>query len=98
MMLEASALAKASGVRLPEDIVEVSLMKAQEFPPAAKTSFQRDFERQNKPDERDLFGGAILRLAERLNVPVPRTRSVVAVLAKKKPAHPDAAVRPGDGQ
>jgi 2-dehydropantoate 2-reductase len=98
MMMEASALAKASGVRLPHDIVEVSLLKAQDFPPAAKTSFQRDFERQDKPDERDLFGGAIIRIADRMNVPVPRTRAVFAGLAKKKPAQPNAAGRLGDGE
>ncbi len=98
MMMEASALATTSGVRLPDDIVEVSLRKAQDFPPAAKTSFQRDFERRDKPDERNLFGGAILRLADRLHVPVPRTRSVVAVLEKLKPAQPNSAVRPGDGE
>lgn len=86
IMMEASALARASGVRLPEDIVEQSLLKARDFPPAAKTSFQRDYERQDKPDERDLFGGAMLRMADRLNVEVPGTRAVCAVLAKKKPA------------
>ena len=91
IMMEASALAKASGVRLPDDIVEVSLLKAHDFPAAAKTSFQRDFERQDKLDERDLFGGAMIRLAERMNVVVPGTRAVCAILAKKKPVRPNAA-------
>lgn len=86
IMMEARALARASGVRLPEDIVEQSLLKARDFPPTAKTSFQRDYERQDKPDERDLFGGAMLRMADKLNVEVPGTRAVFAVLAKKKPA------------
>ena len=90
IMVEASAVAKASGVCLPDDIVEVSLLKAHDFPAAAKTSFQRDFERQDKLDERDLFGGAMIRLAERINVLVPGTRTVCAILAKKKPARPNA--------
>ena len=88
IMMEAGAVAKASGVHLPDDIVDVSLLKAHEFPAAAKTSFQRDFERSDKPDERDLFGGAMIRLAERTNVRVPVTRAVCAILAKKKPARP----------
>jgi len=90
IMMEASAVAKASGVRLPDDIVEVSLLKARDFPAAAKASFQRDFERQDKLDERDLFGGAMIRLAERMNVLLPGTRAVCAILAKKKPAQPSA--------
>jgi 2-dehydropantoate 2-reductase len=97
IMIEASALAKASGVRLPDDIIEVSLLKAQDFPPATKTSFQRDFERQDKLDERDLFGGTMIRMADRLNVAVPGTRAVFAVLARKKPAQPNVAGRHGGG-
>jgi len=97
IMMEASALARASGVRLPDDIVETSLLKAQDFPPAAKTSFQRDFERPDKLDERDLFGGAMIRMADRLNIDVPVTRVVVAVLAKRKPAQQNATVGHGGG-
>lgn len=86
IMMEVSALAKASGVRLADDIVEQSLLRARDFPPAARTSFQRDYERQDKLDERDLFGGAMLRMADKLNIDVPRTRAIFAVLAKNKPA------------
>ncbi len=85
IMTEASALARASGVRLPDDIVEKSLLKARDFPSTAKTSFQRDFERPDRLDERDLFGGAMLRLAERLSIEVPATRAVFAELIKRKP-------------
>ena len=85
IMMEASALARASGVPLPDDIVEKSLLKARDFPPTAKTSFQRDFERPDKLDERDLFGGAMIRMADRLNIEVPGTKAVFAVLATKKP-------------
>lgn len=97
IMMEASSLARASGVRLPDDIVEKSLLKAQDFPPAAKTSFQRDFERPDKLDERDLFGGAMIRMADRLNIDVPGTRAVVAVLTKNKPAQRNPAGRHGGG-
>lgn len=95
VMMESSNLARASGVRLPDDIVEKSLLRAHDFPAAAKTSFQRDFERPDRLDERDLFGGAMIRMADRLNIDVPRTRVVVEVLAKKKPAQWGAAVGHG---
>lgn len=98
IMMEASALAWAAGVRLPDDIVEKSLLKARDFPPSAKTSFQRDYERRDKFDERDLFGGAMLRMAQRLNVEVPETRAVFAVLEKKKPAQWSATGGHGGGR
>ncbi len=94
IMSEAAALASASGVRLPDNIIDVSLLKAHDFPPATKTSFQRDFERPDKPDERDLFAGAMIRIADRLGVEVPQTREVFAVLAKTKPVRPTTT----DGQ
>lgn len=93
IMMETSSLARASGVRLPDDIVEISIRRAQDFPPTAKTSFQRDFERPDKLDERDLFGGAMIRMADKLNLDVPGTRAVIAALARKKPAQRNPADR-----
>jgi len=52
-----------SAIRLPNDSAETALLKARSFPYEAKTSFQRDFEHADKKDERDLFAGAMLRLA-----------------------------------
>lgn len=97
IMTEANALARASGVRLPEDTVDQSLSKAKDFPPEAKTSFQRDFELPDKLDERDLFGGAMIRIAESLNIAVPRTREVVDILARRKPAQRNATLLRGSG-
>jgi 2-dehydropantoate 2-reductase len=86
VMMEAVCLAHGSGVSLPDDIVETSLVKARGFPHEAKTSFQRDYELLDKNDERDLFAGAIIRLAEELSIDVPRTRAVSTILERKKPA------------
>lgn len=97
IMREASALAQASGVRLADDIVEQSLWRARDFPPAAKTSFQRDYERPDKLDERDLFAGALLRMADKLNIAVPATRAVFAILAKNKPVPWNATDGHGEG-
>lgn len=86
IMSEAIALAKRSGVSLPEDIAESSFLKARTFPFEAKTSFQRDFERTDKNDERDLFAGAMIRMADNLGIEVPRTRAIATMLEKQKPA------------
>jgi 2-dehydropantoate 2-reductase len=86
VMTEVVALAELSGVALPKDIVDVSLSKARGFPYEAKTSFQRDFECINKMDERDLFAGTMLRMAENVGVEVPKTRKLAAILETRKPA------------
>jgi len=91
IMMEAVSLAKGSGVSLPEDIAEASLLKARSFPFEAKTSFQRDFERLDKNDERDLFAGSMIRMADKLGIDVPRTRVISTMLAKRKPTQPGTA-------
>lgn len=59
VMSEAASLARGLGVNLDKHIVETSFEKAHNFPPETKTSFQRDFELKNKPDERELFAKAL---------------------------------------
>ena len=85
IMMEAISLAKCSGVTLPEDIAESSLLKARSFPFEAKTSFQRDFERMDKSDERDLFAGAMIRIADYSGIAIPKTKEIAARLANLKP-------------
>lgn len=85
IMAEAIALARASGVSLPADVADVSLLKARGFPFEAKTSFQRDFERADKRDERDLFSGSMTRMGHELRIDVPRTEDVARMLAARKP-------------
>lgn len=63
-------LSKAENVNLNEDIIKVSYDKANNFPFETKTSFQRDFENKNKPDERELFGQAIIELGKKHGVNV----------------------------
>jgi 2-dehydropantoate 2-reductase len=87
IMQEAVALAKASGVSLPSDVVEASLSKAKSFPFETKTSFQRDFERIDKNDERDLFAGSVIRMGHALKIDVPRTKALAAILESRKPTH-----------
>lgn len=86
IMMEAISLAKGSGVLLPADIAEASLLKARSFPYEARTSFQRDYERLDRNDERNLFAGTMIRIADELGIAAPKTRTISTLLAKKKPA------------
>jgi 2-dehydropantoate 2-reductase len=76
IMEEIKTISEKLNISLPHDIVEKSLIKAKDFPFVAKTSFQRDVERKGKVNEGDLFGGTIIRLGDKLNVPVPATKEV----------------------
>lgn len=84
IMGEIAEIANKQGVRLPADIVQESFKKAKSFPYETKTSFQRDFEQKDKPDERDLFGDTIIRLGEALGVETPTSRLVNDKLWKLK--------------
>ena len=70
---EIAAIAAAKGIVLPPDAAAAAFEKGKVFPPATKTSFQRDLEVAGKPNEGDLFGGTILRLGRELGVPTPVT-------------------------
>lgn len=73
---ETAAVATAAGA--PVDPAEV-LGRYDAFPPATKSSMQRDAE-AGRPLELDAIGGALLRAAERHGVPVPVAAEVVADL------------------
>ncbi|HSX99095.1 MAG TPA: ketopantoate reductase C-terminal domain-containing protein, partial [Streptomyces sp.] len=73
---ETAAVSTAAGA--PVDPAE-TLRRYDAFPPATKSSMQRDAE-AGRPLELDAIGGALLRAAERHGVPVPVTAEVVADL------------------
>ena len=85
IMNEIAALSRKIGISLPETIIMDSYQKGHNFPYETKTSFQRDFEYMNKPDERDLFGGTILRLGKRFEIETPVTHELWEVLKHRKP-------------
>ena len=85
VMNEIFQLSQRMGIRLPETIVTDSYQKGHDFPYETKTSFQRDFEILNKPDERDLFGETIIRLGKRFGINTPVTRKLWDLLNKRKP-------------
>jgi 2-dehydropantoate 2-reductase len=85
IMQEITALAEKKGIPLPEDIIETTFAMAAKFPFDLKTSFQRDFEVPGKPDERDLFGGSIIRMGRELGVETRVTEEIYREIMRKKP-------------
>jgi len=85
VMEEILTIAKAKAIKLPENIILETLSKAEAFPHGTKTSFQRDFERPDRPDERDLFSGTIIRLGRFLGIQTPATEGLQRMLNAKKP-------------
>ena len=84
IMNEIYNISKSEGINLPEDIVEASFNKINNFPNETKTSFQRDFENRDKKDERDLFGQAIIDLGIKNNINTDVTRNIFDELNKIK--------------
>ncbi|WP_433665349.1 ketopantoate reductase family protein [Nocardia sp. CA-128927] len=76
LVTEIATLSRASGV--PAD-VEAALRFYDAFPPEAKSSMQRDAE-AGRPLELDAIGGALLRIAQQLTVPMPLTERLIADL------------------
>jgi len=85
VMKEILVLAGKKGVRLPASAIEDTMARAAKFPSDTRTSLQRDFVNKEKPDERDLFGGSILRMGEEFGVPTPVTTELLSSIARKKP-------------
>lgn len=85
IMYEIVTLAQAKGIGLSASVIEDTLAKAAAFPFATRTSFQRDVDLAEKPDERDLFAGSILRMGKDLGIPTPVTEAIFASIERKKP-------------
>ena len=77
IMQEIASIAKALKIELPSDIVEIAFSKANEFPFETKTSFQRDVEVKGRQSEWDLFGGTVIRYAEKSNLPADNTKATL---------------------
>jgi len=72
IMSEIYQIALAKQVLLPQTTIDDSYERGKRFPFDAKTSFQRDYENKDKPDERDIFGGTIIRLGKQLGIKTER--------------------------
>lgn len=85
IMSETVALSQKQGVALPEETIMNAYQRGYDFPPETKTSFQRDYESNDKSDERDLFGGTILRLGLLHGIETPITQGMYEKLNQRKP-------------
>jgi 2-dehydropantoate 2-reductase len=83
IMEEIRQIAVKKKIALPENIVDVSIQKAQLFPKGTQTSLQRDVYQNKKKTELDLFGKAILDQAEKFDVSTPVTRKIYGELLDK---------------
>ena len=72
-------------IGLEENIVKISFEKGNDFPYDTRTLFQRDYANVNKPDERDLLTGVILRLANKYNIDVTTTEKLYSIISEVKP-------------
>jgi 2-dehydropantoate 2-reductase len=86
VMEEIAALAERKDVDLPADVVIETYQHGRDFSYESKTSFQRDFEKANKPDERDLFADTILRLGSQLGIETPVTGELWNIMEQRKPS------------
>ena len=85
VMQEIAAVGRGEGVELPEDIVALTVQRAKTFAFRTKTSFQRDFERVDKADEREILSGTVLRLARLRQIETPVTTELGEILEQRKP-------------
>ncbi len=84
IMEELKNIAAAKSISLPDDIVQISFDTALDFPFETKTSFHRDFENPEKPDERDLFGNTILRYGRESGVDTPVSAKFSKMIDERK--------------
>ena len=83
VMEEIAALGRGRGIDLPERIVEANCRRARTFAYKTKTSFQRDFEKADRPDERSIFTDTILRLGRQLGIDSPVSRELAEILERR---------------
>lgn len=81
---EIVAIANKKRIVLPASIEIDSYEKGRKFPLNTKTSFQRDFEYKEKPDERDLFGGTIIKMGNELGISTDTTKKIYDLIQRKK--------------
>ncbi|MFD4346720.1 ketopantoate reductase family protein [Streptomyces coelicoflavus] len=80
VMAETVAVARASGVRLDSDFAQDRLDFCDTLPAAMTSSMHNDLDKGNRLELPWLSGG-VVELAGRLDVPVPRNRTVADILA-----------------
>jgi 2-dehydropantoate 2-reductase len=75
MYTEIYNVGKSAGVSLPEGIVEKTMKWVDSFPPDSSSSLARDV-MEGKPSEVEYQNGTVVRLGDKVGVPVPVNRFV----------------------
>jgi 2-dehydropantoate 2-reductase len=81
LMRELESVCDGQGVQVPENIVEISMEKASQFPYETKSSMQLDCEK-GKNTELDLFAGYVVNSGAALGIDVPLYRMAYEKLKK----------------
>jgi len=89
LVAESTAVARALGVDLPEDIVQTWVARFKGFPPGMYASMYHDIAKGG-PLEVEGFSGHILREGRRLGVPTPHHAALYAVLKPHRDGTPVA--------
>jgi len=76
IMNEIYSIVLKKNIRLPDEIVDLSLKKAAMFPRDTQTSLQRDIHQKKGKNELELFGGTIIDLGKKLGIPTPTTKKI----------------------
>lgn len=82
IMNEVLEVSKKLNVNLNSDIVNKSIEKANQFPFETKTSFQRDIEKKGVVNEKDLFGGTLIKYSDKFKIDTPNIKSIYSKLNK----------------
>jgi len=85
IMSEIKTIADARNIDLPDDVCEKAHALGHKFAFDSTTSFQRDYRIQGKPDERDIFGAAIIRMGAEHAVSTSETEKIYRRIEKNKP-------------
>jgi len=85
VMKEIVNIAAAKSISFSGSVIEDAFMKGGKFPFDTKTSFQRDFADKNKFDERDLFGGTLIRMGHESGIETPVAEFIYDILQREKP-------------
>ena len=83
IMVEIVSIAERKCIQLHEEIVSMSLDKANRFTFETKTSFQRDMESPGRQNEGDLFGETIVRMGKLTGVPTVVTQAICLKMQHK---------------
>lgn len=80
---ETEKIARGLNIPLSAGIANKSFNKGRLFPFGATTSFQRDIEQKGARNEGDLFGGTLIRYAEKLEIDIPEIRKTYKILQRQ---------------